>query len=180
MARAEWDAHDKDHERERIVARETAQRLEREVEQTAQRLERAVEETALRIEKAVQTALVAVAYTDTIHADAHQKEHLAHERIHNVEKMQVDKAASQTLTRLEQLESGGAPFASRLDDSLLRLKDDVAKLKDNMVRSEVLDDLRDRAAEDAKAQKRQLMYIAVAAGLSFMASLILAITRFTQ
>lgn len=91
--------HGKDHERELIVAKETAQRLEREVEQTALRLERVVEETALRIEKAVQTALAAVAETARVHSDAHQKEHLAHERIHTVEKDQVEKAEKQQATR---------------------------------------------------------------------------------
>lgn len=90
-----WDEHDRDHERERLVARETAQRLEREVEQTANRLERAVEETAMRIEKAVETALKAVADTARVHSEAHAKEHLAHERIHTVEKDQVEKAEQQ-------------------------------------------------------------------------------------
>ncbi len=85
-------AHERDHEQERIVARETAQRLEREVEQTAGRLERVVDETAVRIEKAVEVALRAVSATAVVHADAHAKEHQAHERIHGVEKTQVDKA----------------------------------------------------------------------------------------
>lgn len=86
--------HDRDHEREREIAKDTAQRLEREVEQTAQRLERSVEETAVRIEKAVATALTAVSNTAQVHADAHQKEHVAHERIHAVEGEQVKEARS--------------------------------------------------------------------------------------
>jgi len=90
----ERQEHSVDHDRERQVARETAQRLEREVEETAKRLERAVEETAIRLEKAVSTALVAVADTARIHSEAHQREHLAHERIHKVEKEQVDKEES--------------------------------------------------------------------------------------
>ncbi len=73
--------HERDHENERLVARETAQRLEREVEVVA-----------IRIEKAVDVALQAVAATAAVHADAHAKEHGAHERIHAVEKGQVDKA----------------------------------------------------------------------------------------
>lgn len=88
----ERNEHSKDHEMERVVAKETAQRLEREVEQTAQRLERVVEVTALRIEEAVATALRAAAATAQVHADAHQKEHVAHERIHTVEATQVAKA----------------------------------------------------------------------------------------
>lgn len=81
-----------EHERERAVAKETAQRLEREVEQTAQRIEKTVEEQAHRIQRGVEVALSAVAATAAVHADAHSKEHLAHERIHTVEKAQVDKA----------------------------------------------------------------------------------------
>ena len=160
------EQHSANHEREHAVAKETAQRLER-----------GVEASALRIEDAVKTALKAVSETARIHSEAHDKEHGAHERIHNVEKTQVDKAATQLLTRLEKLELGGAPFASRLDDSMLSLKADVAELKENMVRTGVLDDLTSRAIEDAKTQKRQLMYIAIGAGLSFMFSIILAVTR---
>lgn len=63
--------HMEDHEKELAVAKETAQRLEREVEQTALRLERVVEEQAIRIERGVQTALLAVAETARIHSEAH-------------------------------------------------------------------------------------------------------------
>lgn len=98
--------HSRDHERERQVVKDTAQRLEREVEQTAQRLERVVEETAVRIEKAVETALQAVAATARVHADAHSKEHVAHEKIHMVEKQQVDKALDEgeKTARLHQVQ----------------------------------------------------------------------------
>lgn len=95
--------HERDHENERLVARETAQRLEREVEQTAVRLERAVEETAARLEKGVDTALRAVAATASVHAEAHSREHVAHERIHSVEKAQVDKADVQRDRDAQQL-----------------------------------------------------------------------------
>lgn len=87
--------HMQDHDRERAVARETAQRLEREVEETARRLERAVEETAIRLEKQVHVALQAVGGTALVHSEAHAKEHVAHERIHLVEKQQVDRADTQ-------------------------------------------------------------------------------------
>lgn len=87
--------HMKDHETERNVAKETAQRLEREVEQTAMRLERTVEETAVRLEKGVETALKAVEETAHIHSEAHAREHLSHEKIHTVENEQVLKAAQQ-------------------------------------------------------------------------------------
>jgi hypothetical protein len=94
-----WDDHDRDHERERTTAKETAQRLEREVAQTASRLERADEETAARIEKAVQVALRAVADTAAVHRDSHKDQHIAHERIHTVEKEQVEKAEEQQAKR---------------------------------------------------------------------------------
>lgn len=106
--------HVRDHDREREVANDTAKRLEREVEQTAvrlgkeveqtavrlgaqvketaDRLERTAEVTALRIEKAVETALEAVNQTASVHAEAHQREHVSHERIHTVEKGILDKA----------------------------------------------------------------------------------------
>lgn len=95
--------HAKDHEQERLIARETALRLEREVEQTAVRLERAVEETALRLEKGVATALAAVADTARIHSEAHSREHQAHERIHAVEKNQLDKAESNRIAEGDRI-----------------------------------------------------------------------------
>lgn len=97
----ERQEHGVDHDRERMVVAETARRLEREVEETARRLERLVDETAVRLEKGVETALVAVAKTAQVHSEAHNREHLAHERIHAVEKIQVDKAEIQMNKRLE-------------------------------------------------------------------------------
>ncbi len=84
-------------------ARDTAERMEREVEQTAQRLEKQVEQTAIRLEKAVQVALDAVSATASIHADAHEREHINHERIHIVEKTQVDRASQMMDKRLESM-----------------------------------------------------------------------------
>lgn len=84
--------HERTHNRERQVAKETAERLEREVQQNAQRIEKKVEEEAARVQKGVETALKAVSDTATVHAQAHTKEHVAHENIHKVEKAQVDKA----------------------------------------------------------------------------------------
>ena len=95
--------HDRVHERERLVARETAERLEREVEKTAVRLERVVEQTASRTESAVKTALDAVAATAAVHSQAHTKEHLAHERIHAVENEQVAKAEQARRSEAEAL-----------------------------------------------------------------------------
>lgn len=106
-------SHQRDHEDERLIARETAQRLEREVEETARRVERVVEETAKRLEKGVEIALQAVATTALVHAEAHAKEHFAHERIHGVEKAQVDKAEVVLNKRLEAMNE----FRSALSDA---------------------------------------------------------------
>lgn len=69
--------------------------------------------------------------------------------------------------RLDNLESGGAPFASRLDDSLNSLKKDVGVLKENMVRTTVLDALREQTVQEAKQQKRAIrnLYYSVAVTL---------------
>lgn len=105
--------HEREHEQERLVAKETAQRLEREVDEEARRLEREVEETAQRLEKGVEIALAAVATTALIHADNHAKEHAAHERIHSVEKDQVAKAEASMNRRLE----GMNEFRAALKDA---------------------------------------------------------------
>lgn len=57
-------------------------------------------------QKALDTALKAVADTAAIHTEAHNKEHIAHERIHTVEEKQVEEArqtVSQRLNRLNDL-----------------------------------------------------------------------------
>lgn len=112
----ERQEHAKDHDRERIVAAETARRLEREVEETARRLERLVDETAGRLEQGVSKALDAVAATALIHTEAHNREHVAHERIHNVEKIQVDKAEVSMSKRLD----GMNEFRQALSDQANR------------------------------------------------------------
>lgn len=71
-------------------------------------------------------------------------------------KSAADEVTLGMVKRLDNLESGGAPFASRLDQSLTQLKDDVDTLKENMVRTTVLDALRQQTVEDAQAQKRQI------------------------
>ena len=71
-------------------------------------------------------------------------------------KTAADAVNAVMLKRLEILESGGAPFASRLDESLSSLKHDVGVLKDNMVRTTVLDALREQTVTEAKQQKRQI------------------------
>jgi hypothetical protein len=88
-------------------------------------------------------------------------------------KTAADQVTVQVQKRVELLESGGAPFASRLDESLTSLKSDVDVLKENMVRTTVLDALRKKTEEDAKLQKRQIKYIAIGAGFSFVVSVVL-------
>jgi hypothetical protein len=87
-AQREWDDHDRDHERERQVTRDTAQRLERELKDTAKRLE-----------DAVKTALA------------------GHERIHQVEKIQVDKAEEAMNERLARMNE----FRAALQDAASRM-----------------------------------------------------------
>jgi hypothetical protein len=88
-------------------------------------------------------------------------------------KAAADERANTQQKRIDLLESGGAPFASRLDESLTALKADVDVLKVNMVRTTVLDALREQTVAETKAQKRQIRYIAIAAAVSFALSLIL-------
>ena len=118
-------------------------------------LERALNEAKITTERAMQEAK---ATTDKALAEA---------------KTAADQVSIQIQKRIELLESGGAPFASRLDESLTSLKQDVDVLKVNMVRTTVLDALREQTVAEAKAQKRQIRYIAIAAAISFAFSIIL-------
>ena len=83
-------------------------------------------------------------------------------------KTAADAVSLVILKRVEILESGGAPFASRLDESLSSLKEDVSVLKDNMVRTTVLDALREQTVMEAKAQKRQIKNLYVSVGVALM------------
>jgi hypothetical protein len=86
-------------------------------------------------------------------------------------------AAEVNRHRIELLESGGAPFASRLDESLTLLKQDVDVLKENMVRTTVLDALREQTIEEAKAQKRQIKYVFITAAIALALSLVEGLVR---
>jgi hypothetical protein len=118
-------------------------------------LERALIEARTTTDRAMQEAK---ATTDKALAEA---------------KTAADAVTATQAKRIELLESGGAPFASRLDESLTSLKADVDVLKVNMVRTTVLDALREQTVTEAKAQKRQIRYIAIAASVSFAFSLVL-------
>ena len=109
-------------------------------------------------------------------------------------KTAADAVQMANVKRLENLESGGAPFASRLDDSIttlkadvnnlkinlgpafesehLNLKADVAILKENMVKTTVLDALRQQTVDDARTQKRQIRNLYWTVGGTLMASML--------
>jgi hypothetical protein len=81
-------------------------------------------------------------------------------------KAAADGVNATIMKRLDNLESGGAPFASRLDLSLTEMKVDVDNLKENMVRTTVLDALREQAQKDAQSQKRQIRNLAIGFGIT--------------
>lgn len=121
----------------------------------------------------------------------HETEHRAHDRQHETMQEVMDSAHNtldvsiqdaknrigerhgEVVRRLETLESGGAPFASRLDDSLKTLKSDVETLKEKGVRQEAIEALRETQTKELAAQKKQLRLVLIAAGVSFAFSLIL-------
>lgn len=82
-------------------------------------------------------------------------------------KTAADAVTTVITKRLDNLESGGAPFASRLDESLSELKSDVDILKDNMVRTTVLDALREQTTADLKVQKRTIRNLAWSIAATF-------------
>lgn len=144
----ERQEHGRDHERERLVMQATAERLEREVEETARRLERLVDETAMRLEKGVSTALDAVGKTAIVHSDAHNREHQAHERIHSVEKLQVDKAEEAMNKRLEGMNEFRDALSDQANRAVTReyydtrhedLKEKVIALEKRSVSQEAVD-----------------------------------------
>ena len=92
-------------------------------------------------------------------------------------KAAADDRETQVVKRLENLESGGAPFASRLDQSITRLLSDVDGLKTNMVKTTVVEALREKGEEDIQAQRKQIKYIFIAAALSLALSLLPLLAR---
>jgi hypothetical protein len=98
--------HQKDHVAEHVVAAETARKLEEKVNEAARRLERDV-----------QSALLNVADTARIHAEAHAREHTSHERIHAVEAEQVREARASINERLERMNE----FRAALSDQSAKM-----------------------------------------------------------
>jgi predicted DNA-binding protein (UPF0251 family) len=87
-------------------------------------------------------------------------------------KVAADAVQEGNVKRLDNLESGGAPFASRLDESQQVLKGDVSVLKENMVRTTVFDALRDQDMADAKQQKRAIRNLYITVGAATFLSLL--------
>lgn len=85
----------------------------------------------------------------------------------------ADERALVLQSRIEKLESGGAPFASRLDDGMRKLQDDVEELNVGAVRAEVVNALKERQEKDAEEQKRQIKLIAIGTAFALMSSIIL-------
>jgi len=122
---------------------------------------------------------------------AHDAEHSAHDEQHNAAdealgfarrtleqavadaRQNVQDRHAEVVRRLDTLASGGAPFASRLDDSLSVLKSDVDSLKVKSIEQSALDALRQANTDAIERQRKQLRLVIVGASLSFVLSLIL-------
>jgi sugar-specific transcriptional regulator TrmB len=91
-------------------------------------------------------------------------------------KSATDRATEILTKRVELLESGGAPFASRLDESLSDLKKDVDELNEGAVRTEVLEALRRQQQEEAQQQKKTTKTALATAG----AALLLVVAKWAE
>lgn len=89
-------------------------------------------------------------------------------------KVAADERSSVMQQRIERLESGGAPFASRLDEGMRKLQSDVDVLNVSSVKAAVVESLRERQAQDALTQKRQIQYVGLAAIVSLFSTLLIA------
>lgn len=83
-------------------------------------------------------------------------------------KTAADGVSSTITKRLDLLESGGAPFASRLDSSLTELKTDVDALNVNMVKTTVLDALREQTSTQILDQKRSIRNLFITVGVAVL------------
>ncbi|MEO6068103.1 MAG: hypothetical protein ABIQ41_09010 [Gemmatimonadales bacterium] len=86
-------------------------------------------------------------------------------------KVAADERGLVLQSRIEKLESGGAPFASRLDEGMTKLAGDVEKLNNNAVRAEVIEALRERQQEDVKTQRRQIRNLSYSTAAAIVVSL---------
>jgi len=90
----------------------------------------------------------------------------------------VDERTLELVRRLDILESGGAPFASRLDDSLTALKNDVGDLKTKSIEQGALDALRQANTDAIERQRKQIRLVIITAAASLVVSLILVGIQF--
>lgn len=152
-----------------ISVKEYVERIFEEKEKSSERdrvtLERALIEARTTTERAMQEAKATVEKAQGEAATSIQTRLLE-------AKEAADEREEQVQKRLSNLESGGAPFASRLDSNLNAMQDDVDVLKVNMVKTTVLDALRVQTEERAEAQRKQIKYIFIAAAISLGISLI--------
>ena len=131
----------------RVSIRDYVERIfderEKSVEKDRVQIERAVAEAKITSEKALQDA-----------------------------KSAADQVSQGLAHRLTVLESGGAPFASRLDDSLKILKNDVDALKDEAVRSTALREEARAASNAVEQQRKQIRLVIIGSGFTFAITVI--------
>ena len=128
---------------------------EKQTEFSRAQLERALVEARVTTERAMQEARLTV-----------------EQRLVEA-KAAADEVAKGIVKRLDNLESGGAPFASRLDDGLKQLKADVDLLKEGAIKQGTIDELRKQQAIEIASQRKQIRLVFIAAAVSFGFSLIL-------
>jgi hypothetical protein len=156
----DWDAHDRDHELEREVAKETAQRLERNMTETAARLE-----------------------------DSVQKAFKSHERVHDIEKEQVSKDAAAMRERLAGMNEFRAALqdaASRMvtrDVLDVYMKDREARLQvvvDRLIaleKTQVSEDTVRNIRQDQDRQRSTMRLAVVGVVLGVVANFIINIMQ---
>ena len=105
-----------------------------------------------------------MAVTATVHADAHGKEHTAHERIHQVEKQQVDKADIQRDRAAEALAAQLKEYKAAANEWRATVSDQSGRF--------VTRELFDTAIEKLNNVEKRMAYYA---GLAAMAGAAVAI-----
>lgn len=119
------------------------------------------EKKTLADQATLSTALDKAALTATLALD---KAAASTEKALAEAKAAADERGLVIQGRIEKLEAGGAPFASRLDDSLTRLKTDVETLKSESVASGALDELQ-RATKAEREESRRRLRLVIIAGV---------------
>lgn len=153
--------------------------LERYIDGHAKQHDREREEVELRavdIRKSVDTALDGVQHLADVHNEAHSREHLAHERIHTVEKEHRERESVVLDRRVEginefrgQLKDQQATFVTREvhDAAIKGMSDQIASLERRLTLSEgtsggARQSGDDEAVRRAEAASRRSQTIAMA------------------